>query len=122
MVNTAAFLRKEYGVPTGFQQAPYFQVSSGNFVLMCIDTGVERQFDSLELTWVKAVLDNSKGKFVMALLGHPFYAIGEYQGRLNPDFEKLHQFLRDYKVPVVMAAIRMTLNIIWKKQRIMMAM
>ncbi|ULQ54086.1 metallophosphoesterase [Flavihumibacter fluvii] len=103
MISEAAFLRKEYGVPTGFQQAPYFQVSNGVFVLICIDTGVERQLDSLELTWVKSVLKNSKGKFVMALLGHPFYAIGEYQGSMNPAFEKLHQLLREHKVPVVMA-------------------
>ena len=39
----------------------------------------------------------------MALLGHPFYAIGEYQGKMNPAFERLHQLLKDYKVPLVMA-------------------
>jgi hypothetical protein len=103
MVDQAAFLRKEYRVPTGYQKAPYFQVTNGNFVLLCIDTGVKRQLDSLELAWVKQVLENSKGKFVMALLGHPFYAIGEYQGSLNPEFEKLHELLRSHKVPVVMA-------------------
>ena len=103
MIDQAAFLRKEYRVPTGYQKAPYFQVSNGQFVLLCIDTGVKRQLDSLEMVWVKQVLENSKGKFVMALLGHPFYAIGEYQGSMNPEFEKLHQLLRSYKVPVVMA-------------------
>jgi hypothetical protein len=103
MIDQAAFLRKEYRVPTGYQKAPYFQVSNGQFVLLCIDTGVKRQLDSLEMAWVKQVLENSKGKFVMALLGHPFYAIGEYQGSMNPEFEKLHQLLRSYKVPVVMA-------------------
>ena len=103
LINSAAELRKSYGVPTGFQQAPYFQVSTGNFVLLCIDTGVKRQLDSLELAWVRSVLENSKGKFVMALLGHPFYAIGEYEGSKNPEFEKLHRLLRSYNVPVVMA-------------------
>ena len=103
MINKAAFLRKEYRVPTGFQQAPYFQVANSQFVLICIDTGVKRQLDSLELHWVKEVLENSKGKFIMALLGHPFYAIGEYQGSLNPSFQELHELLRSYKVPVVMA-------------------
>jgi hypothetical protein len=39
----------------------------------------------------------------MALLGHPFYAIGEYQGKLNPQFDSLHSLLRRYRVPVVMA-------------------
>ncbi|HEX5667971.1 MAG TPA: metallophosphoesterase [Chitinophagaceae bacterium] len=103
MIDKAQFLRNEYRVPTGHQQAPYFQVSNEQFVLLCIDTGVKRQLDSLELVWVKQVLENSKGKFVMALLGHPFYAIGEYQGSLNPEFQKLHELLRSYKVPVVMA-------------------
>lgn len=103
MVKEAAFLRKEYKVPTGYQQAPYFQVSTGQFVLLCIDTGVKREVDSLQLDWVKQVLANSKGKFVMALLGHPFYAIGEYQGSMNPEFEALHALLRQHKVPVVMA-------------------
>jgi 3',5'-cyclic AMP phosphodiesterase CpdA len=103
LIAEASFLRKEYRVPTGYQQAPYFQVGNGEFVLLCIDTGVKRQVDSLELVWVKNVLENSKGKFVMALLGHPFYAIGEYQGSLNPEFQKLHELLRSYKVPVVMA-------------------
>ena len=103
MIADAETLRNEYGVPTGYQQAPYFQVSSGNFILICIDTGVKRQLDSLELTWVRSVLENSKGKFVMALLGHPFYAIGEYEGILNPEFDKLHTLLTSYHVPVVMA-------------------
>ena len=103
MVEEAKFLRKEYQVPTGYQQAPYFQVSTAQFVLLCIDTGVKREVDSLQLDWVKQVLANSKGKFVMALLGHPFYAIGEYQGSMNPEFEALHALLRQHKVPVVMA-------------------
>ncbi len=103
MIASAETLRKEYGVSTGYQEAPFFQVSNGNFILLCLDTGIKRQLDSLEMTWLKSVLENSKGKFVMALLGHPFYAIGEYQGNMNPEFEKLHALLRSYKVPVVMA-------------------
>ncbi|HLO79698.1 MAG TPA: metallophosphoesterase [Chitinophagaceae bacterium] len=103
MISKAQFLREEYRVPTGFQQAPFFQVSNGQFLLICIDTGVKRQLDSLELSWVKQVLEKNQGKFVMALLGHPFYAIGEYQGSMNPEFQKLHELLRSYKVPVVMA-------------------
>lgn len=103
MISQAKFLRQEYRVPTGFQQAPFFQVSNSQFVLICIDTGVKRQLDSLEMSWLKQVLENSKGKFVMALMGHPFYAIGEYQGSMNPEFEKLHALLRLYKVQVAMA-------------------
>jgi hypothetical protein len=103
MVAKSAEWRTEYEVPTGFQKAPYFQVSSGNFVLITVETGVLRQIDSLQQTWLTNVLEASKGKFVMVVLGHPFYAIGEYQGKLNPKFESIHKLLRKYKVPLVMA-------------------
>ena len=95
--------RKEYEVPTGFQQAPFFQVSTNDFVLITLETGVERQIDSLQHRWLVNVLEASKGKFVMVVLGHPFYAIGEYQGSMNPKFEELHALLRSYHVPLVMA-------------------
>ena len=103
MVARSAEWRKEYEVPTGFQKAPYFQVNAGNFVFITIETGVLRQIDSLQQRWLTNVLEASKGKFVMVVLGHPFYAIGEYQGKLNPKFEALHKLLRKYKVPLVMA-------------------
>jgi uncharacterized membrane protein HdeD (DUF308 family) len=103
MIDRSAFWRKEYGVSAGHQQAPFFQVSTPDFVLLAIETGVLRQIDSLQLAWVESVLEASKGKFVMALLGHPFYAIGEYQGSMNPRFEDLHRLLRRYQVPLVMA-------------------
>jgi uncharacterized membrane protein HdeD (DUF308 family) len=103
MIRQAAFLRNEYQVLTGFQQTPYFQISNDRFLLLCIDTGVKMQVDSLQLEWVKQVLEDSKGKFVMALLGHPFYAGGQYQGHNNPIFEQLHALLRRHKVSVVMA-------------------
>jgi uncharacterized membrane protein HdeD (DUF308 family) len=103
LVEQASFLRREYQLPTGYQNAPFFQVSNDYFVLLAIDTGVLRRVDSLQLAWIKSVLEASKGKYVMALLGHPFYAIGEYQGNMNPDFRALHNLLRAYKVPLIMA-------------------
>ena len=103
MIEKSDIWRKEYAVPTGFQKAPYFQVSTENFVFISVETGVLRQIDSLQRKWLTNVLEASKGKFVMVLLGHPFYAIGEYQGKLNPDFESIHDLLRKYNVPLVMA-------------------
>jgi len=103
LVNQASFLRKEYQLSSGNQNAPFFQVSNDYFVFLSIDTGVRRRVDSLQLAWIKSVLEASKGKYVMALLGHPFYAIGEYQGNMNPDFRALHDLLRAYKVPLIMA-------------------
>ena len=103
IIEQASFLRREYQVPTGHQIAPFFQVSNDHFLLLTIDTGVLRRVDDTQLAWIKAVLEASKGKFVIALLGHPFYAIGEYQGSMNPDFKALHDLLRQYKVPLIMA-------------------
>lgn len=95
--------RKDYRVPTGHQKAPFFQVSTDDFVLITLETGVERQIDSLQERWLRNVLDASRDKFIMVVLGHPFYAIGEYQGKLNPRFEALHAILKSYSVPLVMA-------------------
>ncbi len=103
LVQQASYLRKEYQMPTGHQNAPFFQVSTDDFVFLAIDTGVRRKVDSLQLEWIESVLKASKGKYVMALIGHPFFAIGEYQGDMNPDFRALHDLLRKYKVPLVMA-------------------
>ncbi|HEV8514289.1 MAG TPA: metallophosphoesterase, partial [Cyclobacteriaceae bacterium] len=103
MITQSKEWRNEYQVPTGFQNAPYFQVSTKDFVFISVETGISRQIDSLQLKWVRNVLDASHGKFVMVLLGHPFYAIGEYQGKLNPMFDELHSMLRKYNVPLAMA-------------------
>ena len=73
----AAPLRSLYHVPTGFQQAPFFQVRCGDFVFIAIDTGVLRRLDPVQLPWVKQVLEANKGRFIFALLGHPLYAAGE---------------------------------------------
>ena len=103
MVDQAAFLRHAYQVPVGYQTAPFFYVANDYFLLLTIDTGVLRRVDDTQLSWIKSVLDVSKGKYVMVLLGHPFYAIGEYQGNLSPEFRELHELLRSYKVNIVMA-------------------
>lgn len=103
LITQASHLRKDYQVPVGFQTAPFFQVNAGDFLLITVDTGVLRRLDNTQLTWLQSVLEASKGKYVMVLLGHPFYAIGEYQGDMNPHFRALHEMLRRYKVPLIMA-------------------
>lgn len=103
LISQTSILKKEYQLPVGYQNAPFFQVSNDYFVFLTIDTGVLRRVDATQLAWIRSVLEASKGKYVMALLGHPFYAIGEYQGNMNRDFKALHDLLREYKVPLVMA-------------------
>ena len=71
LVGEAARLRREYGVPTGFQQAPYFQIQTERFALLAVDTGVLRGVDPDQIAWLRAGLEQSRGKFTMAILGHP---------------------------------------------------
>ena len=102
LINEAARLKENYKVPVGFQRSPYFQIQTEKFAFITIETGVVRKIDEDQMKWLKDALEASKGKYIMVLIGHPLYAIGEYQGDLNPDFQAIHQLLRDHKVNLVM--------------------
>ncbi|MGH7302237.1 MAG: metallophosphoesterase [Candidatus Rokuibacteriota bacterium] len=103
LVGEAARLRREYGVPTGFQHAPYFQIHNERFALLAVDTGVLRRVDPDQLAWLRAGLAQSRGKFTMVILGHPLYAGGQYQAGDDEAFAAIHQLLREHDVAVVMA-------------------
>src|SRR5262245_56770319 len=95
--------RRLYRVPTGFQRAPFFQLQTRNFALVAIDTGVIRHVDPAQEAWLRAALDAARGKFTMAILGHPFYAGGHDTAGGDEDFSALHQLLREHDVAIVMA-------------------
>lgn len=99
----AARLRREYGVPTGFQRAPFFQIQTDGFALIAVDTGVLRRVDDEQLAWLRAALEASRGKTIMALIGHPFLAGGIDQTEATPDFATLRALLREHGVSIVMA-------------------
>ena len=103
LVGEAARLRREYGVPTGFQRAPYFQIQSDRFALLAVDTGVLRRVDPDQLAWLRAALEQSRGKFKMVILGHPLYAGGLYKATGDGDFTALHDLMREHRVEIVMA-------------------
>jgi uncharacterized membrane protein HdeD (DUF308 family)/3',5'-cyclic AMP phosphodiesterase CpdA len=103
LIAEAARLRRLYGVPTGFQRAPFFQLQTRDFALVAVDTGVIRRVDPAQLAWLRAALDAARGKFTMAILGHPLYAGGHYTAEGDEDFSALHQLLRDHDVAIVMA-------------------
>ena len=103
LIGKAAFYRQQYGVPTGFQRAPFFDVQTDDFALIAIDTGVARSVDPVQWRWLEAVLEEARGKTVMAVLGHPFYAGGAYLAAGHEPFERIHALLRRHGVPVVMA-------------------
>jgi uncharacterized membrane protein HdeD (DUF308 family) len=111
----AARLRREYGVSTGWQRGPFFEVQTERFALIAVDTGVVRRVDTEQGAWLKAALDRARGKFVMVILGHPLYAGGRDQaGAEEPiagewaavdggSFAAIHRLLREHQVEVVMA-------------------
>jgi len=103
LIDKAAALRGQYGVPTGFQQAPFFQVQTPGFVLLGIDTGVLRRVDREQLAWLRAALEAARGKMVMAVLGHPIFAGGHDVAAGDEGFTAVRGLLREYGVRVVMA-------------------
>jgi hypothetical protein len=128
LIDHAARLRREYGVSTGHQRGPFFEIQAERFAVIAVDTGVLRRVESHQWRWLRAALDRSRGKFRLVILGHPLYAGGRYQGggeeaaagewagheselavlgyRLdggNAPFAMIHQLLRDHQVEVVMA-------------------
>jgi uncharacterized membrane protein HdeD (DUF308 family) len=122
-IQEAARLRKEFGVNTGLQRGPIFEVQTDRFALIAVDTGVLKTVDSAQWDWLKAALKRARGKFTMVLLGHPLYTAGRYQG--DPDkltgewsppmrspfaqggenepFTAIHRLLHEHRVDVVMA-------------------
>ena len=103
LIAEAGRLRRLYGVPTGFQRAPFFQLQTRDFALVAVDTGVIRHVDPAQEAWLRAALDAARGKFTMAILGHPFYAGGHDTAGDDEDFSALHQLLREHDVAIVMA-------------------
>jgi uncharacterized membrane protein HdeD (DUF308 family)/3',5'-cyclic AMP phosphodiesterase CpdA len=103
LIHEAARLRREYRVPTGYQQAPFFQVRTGTFTLIAADTGVVRRLDDAEMAWFARALESARGTFTMVILGHPLFAGGHYLAQDDEPFEQIHARLRAHRVPVVMA-------------------
>ena len=102
LVNDAARLRSFYGVRAGRQHGPFFELHTGTFSLIAVDTGIERGVDPRQMAWVNAALDRASGAFTMAILGHPFYASGlERPG--DESFTRLRDLLKARGVRVVMA-------------------
>ena len=91
------------GVPTGAQNAPFFQLQTPSFALIAVDTGVLRGVDVEQLTWLRAALEASRGKMVMAVLGHPFFAGGHDVAHDDEEFMAVRDLLRAHGVRVVMA-------------------
>jgi 3',5'-cyclic AMP phosphodiesterase CpdA len=102
-IQRADFLRRQYAVPTGSQHGPFFQIQTRDFGLLAVDTGVLRGIDPEELTWLRAALEASGGKMIMAVLGHPFFAGGHDVAKDDKEFMVVRELLRAHEVGIVMA-------------------
>lgn len=96
-------LRGEYDVPTGFQRGPFFEIQSDRFALLAIDTGIVKRIDDAQRKWLESALERARGKFIMAVLGHPFYAKSYDMAAGNEPFARLKRLLLDHGVTVMMA-------------------
>jgi hypothetical protein len=103
LIDRAAWLRQQYQVPTGFQRGPFFEIETDEFALIAADTGVLKRLDPEQLRWLRGVLDRVRGKTVMAILGHPFFAGGHELLAGHDDFAALKQLLEERNVSIVMA-------------------
>ena len=103
LVQEAERLRAIYQVPTGFQQGSFFQIQTPTFALFAVDTGVRKCVDPAQRNWLESALASAKGKFKMAIMGHPLYAVGEYQAAENAEFAAIHELLKEHDVRIVMA-------------------
>jgi len=99
----AARLRGEYDVPTGFQRGPFFEIQTGDFALVAVDTGIVKRIDPAQRAWLESALDRARGKLTMAILGHPLYAKSYDMAADNPEFAAIKKLLVDRHVAIVMA-------------------
>jgi hypothetical protein len=103
LVREAERLRRDYGVQTGLQRAPFFELQTDRFALIAVDTGVLRTIDPAQSRWLEAALARAAGKTTMAILGHPFFAGGHDLAAGDEAFMRLKSLLLQRRVTIVMA-------------------
>ena len=103
LILEAQRLRREYEVPTGLQRGPFFELQSERFALVAIDTGIVKKIDPAQRAWLESALERARGKFTMAVVGHPFYAGGQDETSDNAEFASLKRLLLDRGVSIMMA-------------------
>ncbi len=103
LLGQAQRLRVLYGIRTGLQRGPYFELHARGFSLIAADTGILKRIDERQLAWLQAALERARGNFRMVLLGHPLYAGGVYQGAADLPLAAIHRLLKEHEVELVMA-------------------
>ena len=62
-----------------------------------------KRIDEAQWKWLESALERARGKFIMAVLGHPFYAKSYDMAYGNEPFARLKRLLVDHGVTVMMA-------------------
>lgn len=96
-------LRKLYPIDVGRQRAPFFELQTDDFALIAVDTGIMRSLDERQQAWLERALDRSKGKLIMAIVGHPRFAGGEDTAGGDDELAALYRLLEGRGVRIVMA-------------------
>ena len=103
LLERARALRELYGIQNAKQRGPFFELQTKDFALIAIDTGIRRTVDDRQLAWIRDALERSRGKFTMAIVGHPRYAAGQDTSRGDDSFAALYAMLKSAGVRVLMA-------------------
>ncbi len=103
LLKRAEDLRRNYGIDAARQHGPFFDIQTSDFALIAIDTGIRRTLDEQQQNWLDRSLARSKGKFTIAILGHPKYAGGKDTSVGDPEFAALYEKLESAGVRVLMA-------------------
>jgi len=96
-------LRELYRIKNARQHGPFFELQTGDFALIAIDTGILRTVDDQQMAWLKGALARAKGKFLMAIVGHPKYAAGVDTSKGDASFAALYDLLEQAGARVLMA-------------------
>jgi uncharacterized membrane protein HdeD (DUF308 family) len=108
----ASRLRALYSVKAGNQRAGFFELQTEDFALLAIDTGILRTLDERQWAWLERALARSRGKFIMAIVGHPKIAGGHDIPQVaeggnvadsSASFAALYQRLAKHNVRIAMA-------------------
>jgi hypothetical protein len=96
-------LKASYGLTVQKQTAPYFQIVTDDFVLICVDTGVVAAIDEMQMRWLRKALADARGKTKMVVLGHPFFALNRDNTLTQKGLKPILDLLREEQVSIAMA-------------------
>jgi 3',5'-cyclic AMP phosphodiesterase CpdA len=103
LVTEGARLRNLYNIDNNNQRGSFFEIQTPDFALVAIDTGIQRTVDERQWSWLQGALDRARGKFIMAIVGHPRFAGGKDTSVGDEKFAALYQLLESRGVTIAMA-------------------